>query len=126
MTDYSTWQSEMHDDEPRDQERDLHYPYWAEVGPDTRQAPDGWSWTILTGTEGETVAGGLAPTEDAAKQAVADWEEAARKDRYVAMNAKQALRILVSSIPEEKQSEETSTAADYLFDYIEYHGDING
>lgn len=39
------------------------------------------------------------------------------------MNAKQALRILVNAIPDEKQSEETSEASMYLYEYIEHYGD---
>lgn len=41
------------------------------------------------------------------------------------MDAHKALEILVGAIPDEKQSETTSDAADYLFTYIEHYGDVN-
>jgi hypothetical protein len=80
--DYSQWHSSKHDDEPRDQERDLRVPghgYWASIGPDARRAPGGWSWVILEfdGTDNHEEASGFAGDEQAAKQAVDDWEAAA-------------------------------------------------
>jgi len=80
-TDTTQWHSSMHDDEPRDQERDLRIAgrsCWASIGPDNRQTPDGWSWTILefTGSDNDEIAGGLADDEAAAKAAVDEWEAA--------------------------------------------------
>lgn len=43
-------------------------------------------------------------------------------DQRPEIRAEQALRTLVRAIPEEKQSEETSTASDFLYDYIEGTG----
>lgn len=77
--DYSQWHSSNHDDEPRDQERDLNIPghgYWASIGPDNRQQADGWSWTILEfdGTDNDEIESGFADDEQAAKKTVDDWE----------------------------------------------------
>jgi len=79
--DCSQWHSSLHDDEPRDQERELRavgHGYWASIGPDSRQQPDGWSWTILEfdGQDNGEVDGGFAGDEHAAKKAVDDWEAA--------------------------------------------------
>lgn len=75
--DYSQWQSCEHDDAPRDQQRDLHSGYWAEIGPDNRHVSPGWSWTILyfNQEDNETVADGYVPDKAAAKQAVQDWAD---------------------------------------------------
>ena len=71
-----TWASQGHTDEPRDQQADLHGPYWASIGPDNRERPDGWSWTVLNfDAENAEVAGGLVDSEDAAKAAVEAWDE---------------------------------------------------
>jgi hypothetical protein len=75
------WQASLHEDEPRDQHRDLliaGHSYWASIGPDIRRKPDGWSWTILefTGQDSEEIAEGFADDEAAAKAAVAEWESA--------------------------------------------------
>jgi hypothetical protein len=80
-TDTTQWHSSLHDDEPRDQERDLRIAgrsCWASIGPDNRQTPDGWSWTILefTGSDNDELDGGLAADEAAAKKAVDEWEAA--------------------------------------------------
>jgi hypothetical protein len=79
--DTTQWHSSLHDDEPRDQERDLRIAggrYWASIGPDNRHAPDGWSWTILefTGSGNDEIAGAPAADEAAAKTAVDQWEAA--------------------------------------------------
>jgi hypothetical protein len=79
-TDYSQWQSCEHDEEPRDQWRDLFGPFWAEIGPEDRPGPRGWSWTILERDSADEIAGGYAGSEAAAKQAVQDWADA-NKDR---------------------------------------------
>lgn len=75
---YHDWHSSMHDDEPRDQERELRVDggYWASAGPDSRQAPGGWSWDIqqFDGVDNRDVAGGFSDSEEAAKQAVDTWE----------------------------------------------------
>jgi hypothetical protein len=73
--DYSQWQSCEHDDEPQDQQRDLFSGYWAEVGPDPRRNPGGWSWTILQGGDGDDVDGGFADDETSAKAAVQKWAD---------------------------------------------------
>jgi hypothetical protein len=71
---YREWQSCNHEDEPRDQQRDLFGPYWAQVGPDTRQDPDGWSFSIIDfDLDNEDVHGGFTATEDEAKAAVQAW-----------------------------------------------------
>jgi len=80
--DTSQWHSSQHDDEPRDQERDLNVPghsYWASIGPDSPEKRGAWSRTILEfdGTDNHEIAGGPACDEQAAKQAVDDWEAAA-------------------------------------------------
>lgn len=77
--DTTQWHSSMHDDEPRDQERDLRIAgrsCWASIGPDNRRTPDGWSWTILESTDGDDheIAGDFADDEAAAKEAVDQWE----------------------------------------------------
>ncbi len=70
------WVSQGHEDEPRDQQRDLTGPFWAEVGPDR----DGWTWGVMNFDEGNAiVADGFAPTETAAKSAVDEWEQSNRK-----------------------------------------------
>jgi hypothetical protein len=79
--DTSQWQSSMHGDEPRDQQRDLRIAgrrYWASIGPDSSRTPDGWSWTILefTGCDNQEIAGDFADDEAAAKTAVDQWEAA--------------------------------------------------
>jgi hypothetical protein len=79
--DTTQWHSSGHDEEPRDQERDLRiasHSYWASIGPDTRRTPDGWSWTILEATDGDNheIAGDFADDEAAAKRAVDQWEAA--------------------------------------------------
>ena len=79
--DRGQWHSSMHDDEPRDQERDLRITgrsYWASIGPDNRRTPDGWSWTILefTGRDNHEIAADFADDEAAAKRAVDQWEAA--------------------------------------------------
>lgn len=56
-----------------DQQKDLVDGHWGEVGPDGRREPDGWSWTILAGTDGDAVADGLAADEAGAKAAVDQW-----------------------------------------------------
>jgi hypothetical protein len=67
----------MHDDEPRDQDRDLGIPHlYGEVGPDSRHGPGGWSWTIVRSPDGEEIDGGFADDEAAAKRAVDEWERA--------------------------------------------------
>lgn len=71
--DYTQWQSSEHDEEPRDQQRDLDGRFWAEVGPDDRHAPDGWAWTIIKNSE--EVADGYVADEDAAKRAVQKWAD---------------------------------------------------
>jgi hypothetical protein len=68
--DFHQWHS-AGTDEPRDQERDLHGPYFAGIGPDH---PEGWSWTISESATSEDMAQGNAPDETAAKQAVDEWE----------------------------------------------------
>jgi hypothetical protein len=80
-TDTTQWHSSLHDDEPRDQERDLSiagHGYWASIGPDSSRTPDGWSWTILefTGSDNNEIASGPADDEAAAKKAVDEWEAA--------------------------------------------------
>jgi hypothetical protein len=70
--DYSQWQPMDHG-EYNDQQRDLFGPYWAEIGPDNRQQPDGWSWTVLYGSNGDAVADGFAASEAEAKAAVDAW-----------------------------------------------------
>jgi hypothetical protein len=79
--DATQWHSSMHDDEPRDQQRDLRITgrsYWASIGPDSRRTPGGWSWTILefTGCENQEIAGDVADDEAAVKKAVDQWEAA--------------------------------------------------
>lgn len=78
--DYHQWHSSSHDDEPRDQRRDLRAgdgAYWAEIGPDERQKPGGWSWTVIDFDAGnEDIASGFADDEASAKQAVDEWEAA--------------------------------------------------
>jgi hypothetical protein len=79
--DATQWHNSMHDDEPRDQYRDLRIAgrgYCASVGPDNRRAPDGWSWTIMefAGGDNREIAGDLAEDEAAAKNAVDQWEAA--------------------------------------------------
>jgi hypothetical protein len=70
--DFTQWQSMEHHDEPRDQMRDLFGPYWASVGPE--DGP-GWSWTITdSDLDNADVTGGRTDTEEAAKQAVGEWE----------------------------------------------------
>ena len=80
-TDTTQWHSSLHDDEPRDQDRDLRIAgrsCWASIGPDSRRTPDGWSWTILefTGADNDEIDGGHADDEAAAKKAVDEWEAA--------------------------------------------------
>ena len=79
--DTTQWHSSMHDDELRDQERDLRIAgrgYWASIGPDNRRTPYGVSWTILefTGCDNHEIAGDFADDEAAAKKAVDQWEAA--------------------------------------------------
>ena len=64
------------DGEPNDLQRDLFSGFWAEVGPDDRKDPDGWSWTIMNfDLDNYTVADGFSPDEAAAKKAVQDWAD---------------------------------------------------
>lgn len=74
MSDDTQWHS-AGSDEPKDQQRDLVGPWWAEVGPDIGPTW-GWSWTILEATDHESnvVTAGRASTEEAAKDAVFRWE----------------------------------------------------
>lgn len=79
--DYSQWHSSMHDDEPRDQDRDLHVAgrsYRASIGPDSRDRAGGWSWAILEfdDADNNVIDGGFADDEPAAKKAVDDWDAA--------------------------------------------------
>jgi hypothetical protein len=67
-------------DDPRDQQCDLIGVYWAELGPDPRQQPDGWSWTIMDfDQDNAEVAFGFSANEADAKAAVASWEQANTK-----------------------------------------------
>lgn len=70
MADAEWWSCE-HDDEPRDQMRDLAEGFWADVGPDERERPGGWSWTIMSGEQ--VITDGFADNEAAAKAAVGQW-----------------------------------------------------
>jgi hypothetical protein len=73
---YSGWQP-AGTDEPRDQQRDLFDGCWAEVGPDTRFHPDGWTWNILHSGNNPALAAelgqGFTVGEDDAKTAVQKW-----------------------------------------------------
>jgi hypothetical protein len=76
VIDYTQWQSCDHEDEPHDQQRDLPSGLWAEVGPDSRRGSNEWSWLIMDfDRDNAEVASGFAPTEVAAKSAVAQWEQ---------------------------------------------------
>jgi len=58
-------------DEPRDQQRDLFGPFWAEVGPEGA----GWTWAIMDFDRGNAqMESGFAATEAEAKDAVDVWE----------------------------------------------------
>lgn len=75
------WESQEHDDEPRDQQTDLPGGYWANIGPDGRRKPDGWSWTVLDfDDDNTTVASGFADTEAEAKAAVTAWAKAHKRE----------------------------------------------
>jgi hypothetical protein len=70
---YSQWHDSLHDDEPRDQDRDLVIPHlFGEAGPD---GSDGWSWSIVMFGDGEVICDGFADTEEEAKAAVDKWEK---------------------------------------------------
>lgn len=71
-----TWQSQDHGDEPRDQQADLHGPYWAEVGPDSRYP---WSWGVMD-ADNAVVIEGYASTEEDAKAAVEQWALTSKKE----------------------------------------------
>ena len=66
------WHCSEHDDEPRDQDRDMLIPHlFAEVGPDA----GGWSWAVVMFGEGGVVAGQFVSSEQEAKDAVDHWED---------------------------------------------------
>jgi hypothetical protein len=81
MAGTTQWHSMEHEDETRDQERDLNIPgrwAWGEIGPDSRYAPGGWSWSVLQFSDDDEPAeldSGFADSETAAKDAVAQWEK---------------------------------------------------
>lgn len=64
------WTPIRENDYPGDQQADLPGALYAQIGPDARRAPDGWSWSVIDFDADETIASGFAASEHEAKAAV--------------------------------------------------------